>query len=189
MSGVTKHIYEHEIRDIISMWNAQLKSIQNILPQNYDESDVISLLKQYYPHEWNSVEIKYWYFKKKDRNLKKRFGKERYNMEEPIQLLSSSSKYREIMSLKRKQDYHDSFLEDEVNELKQKLWNKQRPKIEKINKKIENAKSKTQQVTPEFIDQMIGLYERKNTNQKDRMYILLELQKYYSPKIVQFFFK
>ena len=44
-------------------------------------------------------------------------------------------------------------------------------------------------MTPEFIDKMIGLYERKNTCQKDKMYILLELQKYYSPKIVQFFFK
>lgn len=189
MSGVTKHIYEHEIRDIISMWNTQLKSIQDILPQNYDESDVINLLKYYYPHEWNSVEVKYWYYHKKDRNLKKRLGRTRYNMKEPMQLLYSSSKYREIMSLKRKQDYHDNFLEDRVNELKQKLWDKRRLKIEKINKKIENAKSKTQQMTPEFIDKMIGLYERKNTSQKDKMYILLELQKYYSPKIIQFFFK
>lgn len=189
MSGVTKHIYEHEIRDIISMWNTQLKSIQDILPQNYDESDVINLLKYYYPHEWNSVEVKYWYYHKKDRNLKKCLGRTRYNMKEPMQLLYSSSKYREIMSLKRKQDYHDNFLEDRVNELKQKLWDKRRLKIEKINKKIENAKSKTQQMTPEFIDKMIGLYERKNTSQKDKMYILLELQKYYSPKIIQFFFK
>lgn len=189
MSGVTRHIYEHEIRDIISMWNTQLKSIQDILPQNYDESDVINLLKYYYPHEWNSVEVKYWYYHKKDRNLKKCLGRTRYNMKEPMQLLYSSSKYREIMSLKRKQDYHDNFLEDRVNELKQKLWDKRRLKIEKINKKIENAKSKTQQMTPEFIDKMIGLYERKNTSQKDKMYILLELQKYYSPKIIQFFFK
>ena len=189
MSGVTKHIYEHEIRDIISMWNTQLKSIQDILPQNYDESDVINLLKYYYPHEWNSVEVKYWYYHKKDRNLKKCLGRTRYNMKEPMQLLYSSSKYREIMSLKRKQDYHDNFLEDRVSELKQKLWDKRRLKIEKINKKIENAKSKTQQMTPEFIDKMIGLYERKNTSQKDKMYILLELQKYYSPKIIQFFFK
>lgn len=189
MSGVTKHIYEHEIRDIISMWNKQLKSIQDILPQNYDESDVISLLKYYYPHEWNSVDVKYWYYHEKDRNLKKRFGRTRYNMKEPMQLLYSSSKFKEIMSLKRRGDYYDNFSEDRVNELKQKIWDKRRPKIEKINKKIENAKAKTQQMTPEFIDKMIGLYERKNTCQKDKMYILLELQKYYSPKIIQFFFK
>lgn len=110
-------------------------------------------------------------------------------MKQPIQLLYSSSKFREIMSLKRREDYYDNFSEDRVNELKQKIWDKRRPKIEKINKKIENAKSKAQQMTPEFIDKMIGLYERKNTCQKDKMYILLELQKYYSPKIIQFFFK
>ncbi len=34
MSGVTKHIYEHEIRDIISMWNIQLKFIQGLLPKD-----------------------------------------------------------------------------------------------------------------------------------------------------------
>lgn len=189
MSGVTKHIYEHEIRNIISMWNTQLKFIQDILPKNYDESDVVNLLKQYYPHEWFSVEVKYWYYNKKDKNLKNRFGRTRYNMKEPTKLLYSSNKYREIMSLKRKQEYYDNFFEEEVNELKQKLWNKRQPKIEKINQKIEYAKSKTQQMTPEFIDQLIGLYERKNTSQKDKMYILLELQKYYSIKIIQFFFK
>lgn len=44
--------------------------------------------------------------------------------------------------------------------------------------------SKVQQVTPKYLDQLIGLYERKNTSQKDRLYILTELNKYYSPKIV-----
>ena len=189
MSGVTKHIYEHEIRDIIMMWNTQLKSIQNILPKNYDSLDVVELLKQYYPHEWFSVEVKYWYYNKKDKNLKKRFGRTRYNMKEPTQLLYSSRGYKEIMAPKRRDEYSDKYLEEEVNELKQKLWKKRQPKIEKINQKIEYAKSKTQQMTPEFIDQLIGLYERKNTSQKDKMYILLELQKYYSKKIIQFFFK
>ena len=189
MSGVTKHIYEHEIRDIITMWNTQLKSIQNILPKNYDRLDVVELLKQYYPHEWFSVEVKYWYYNKKDKNLKKRFGRTRYNMKEPTQLLYSSGKCKEIMDPKRREEYSDKYLEEEVNELKQKLWKKRQPKIEKINQIIEYAKSKTQQMTPEFIDQLIGLYERKNTSQKDKMYILLELQKYYSKKIIQFFFK
>lgn len=49
--------------------------------------------------------------------------------------------------------------------------------------------NKTQQVTPSFLDQLIGLYERKNTSQKDRVYILAELKKYYSETIIMFFFK
>lgn len=189
MSGVTKHIFEHEIRDVISMWSKQLKEIKNILPQSYTEEDIIDMLKEFYPHEWNSVEIKYWYYEKKDRNIKKRFGKKRYNMKRPEQLLRSVAEYKKIMSVQYQNDYADNYSEEKSEKLKSELWEKRKNKIKKIDQKIEKAKFKTQQVTPEFLDQLIGLYERKNTSQKDKMYILLELQKYYSPKIMQFFFK
>ena len=43
--------------------------------------------------------------------------------------------------------------------------------------KIEKAILKTQQVTPSYVDQLIGLYERKRTSQKDKVYILLELKR------------
>lgn len=189
MSGVTKHIFEHEIRDVISMWSKQLKEIKNILPQSYTEEDIIAMLKEFYPHEWNSVEIKYWYYEKKDRNIKKRFGKKRYNMKRPEQLLRSVAEYKKIMSVQYQNDYADNYSEEKSEKLKRELWEKRKSKIKKIDQKIEKAKFKTQQVTPEFLDQLIGLYERKNTSQKDKMYILLELQKYYSPQIMQFFFK
>lgn len=55
LPGVTKHIYDHEIRDILEMWNKQLKEISMILPQEYTEKDIISLMRKYYPHEWMSV--------------------------------------------------------------------------------------------------------------------------------------
>ncbi|MDO5041584.1 MAG: toll/interleukin-1 receptor domain-containing protein [Peptoniphilus sp.] len=189
MSGVTKHIFEHEIRDVISMWSKQLKEIKNILPQSYTEEDIIAMLKEFYPHEWNSVEIKYWYYEKKDRNIKKRFGKKRYNMKRPEQLLRSVAEYKKIMSVQYQNDYADNYSEEKSEKLKRELWEKRKNKIKKIDQKIEKAKFKTQQVTPEFLDQLIGLYERKNTSQKDKMYILLELQKYYSPQIMQFFFE
>jgi hypothetical protein len=44
-------------------------------------------------------------------------------------------------------------------------------------------------MTPEYIDVLIGLYERKNTSQKDKMYIMAELKKYYNDKVINFFFK
>lgn len=69
------------------------------------------------------------------------------------------------------------------------MWEARKCKIDRINSKIEIALSKTQQVTPLFINQLIGLYERKNTTQKDKVYILLELKKYYCEKIIQFFFR
>lgn len=189
MSGVTLHIYKHEIQDVVSMWNKQLECIQRLLPRDYTGNDIVATLKCFYPHEWHSVEIKYWYYQNKDNYLKKRFGKARYNMERPKELLNSSSMFRKLLSAEYRELYAANYSEKEANELMEELWKKRKPKIERINQKIERAKSKTQQVTPQFIDQLIGLYERKNTSQKDRMYILTELKKYYSPAIIQFFFK
>lgn len=189
MPGVTKHIFEHDIRDIMSMWSGQLKSIQGFLPQYYADIDIISMIKKFYPHEWESVEIKYWYYQRKDRDLKNRFGKARYNMKKPEALLQSHDLYRKITSTQYRTMYAANFSEEEATKTENILWKKREPKIQKIDEKIAAAKAKTQQVTPSFLDQLIGLYERKNTSQKDRMYILLELKKYYSPKIIQFFFK
>lgn len=189
MPGVTKHIYDRDIYEIILMWNKQLKNIENILPAEYTESDIVGLLKHFYPHEWESVKIKYWYYNEKDDYLKRYFGKTRYNMCPPEKLLTCSTVYRSLLSLKRRKEYADNYSEEVAKELEQKLWNKRRPKIERVDQKIERAKSKTQLMTPDFIDQLMGLYERKNTSQKDKMYILLEMKKYYSFKIMKFFFK
>jgi len=189
MSGVTKHIFEHDINDIMSMWNTQLKKIENVLPQYYTEENIIDALKHYYPHEWESVEIKYSYYQQKDKYLKKRFGRTRYNMKSPVELLRDVNHYKKLLSPTYKDAYERKFSSDCVAAAESKLWRERKSKIEKINQKIENSKSKTQQVTPAFLDQLIGLYERKTTTQKDKMYIILELQKYYSPKVIRFFFK
>ncbi len=189
MAGVTKSIYERDIIEICKMWNKQLKTIERILPQYYSKEDIIALLKQFYPHEWNSVQFKYEYYTIKDKYLKRIKGRTRYNMEMPEKLIEQSQVFKRISSVISKKAYSQSFNQAGVDQEEQLLWKKRKPKIERINTKIEKAKLKTQQVTPDFLDQLIGLYERKNTTQKDRMYILLELKKYYNSKIINFFFK
>lgn len=62
MSGVTKHIFNQEVRDILSMWDCEIKTIEPLLPKEYSSGDIITLLKEFYPHEWHSVEIKYVYY-------------------------------------------------------------------------------------------------------------------------------
>ena len=181
MPGVTKHIFNHEICDILSRLNCEIKTIEHLLPKEYSSGDIIGLLKEFYPHEWHSIEIKYVYYQTKDRHIKRKFGKNRYNMKAPEMLLILSKEYQRI--------HCDNYSEESRVLARENLWLKRKPKIEKVNQKIEKALSKTQQVTPSFIDQLIGFYERKNANQKDRRYILLELKKYYSDKIIQFFFK
>ncbi len=189
MSGVTKHIFEHELDDILSMWNTEIKSVTPLLPRKYTKADIIVLLKHYYPHEWQSVESKYKYYCTKDKYLKRRFGKSRYNMSEPELLIQRVSAFKKIFSESYKCTHWNAYSEKSRVDSSVKLWEARKSKIDRINSKIEIALSKTQQVTPSFIDQLIGLYERKNTTQKDKVYILLELKKYYCEKITQFFFK
>lgn len=189
MPGVTKHIFNHEICDILSMFNCEIKTIEPLLPKEYSNGDIIALLKEFYPHEWHSVEIKYVYYQTKDRYIERKFGKNRYNMKTPEALLMEASRCKKILSEEYRRIHSDNYSEEGRVLARENLWLKRKPKIEEINQKIEKALSKTQQVTPSFIDQLIGLYERKNTSQKDRRYILLELKKYYSDKIIQFFFK
>ena len=43
MPGVTKHIFDHEIRDILSMWTYEIKTIQPLLPKKYTKEDIIGL--------------------------------------------------------------------------------------------------------------------------------------------------
>ena len=189
MAGVTKHIFDHEIRDILSMWDTHLRCIRKVLPQTYSHEDIVDALKLYYPHEWFSVEMKYLYYTKKDKYLVNRFGKARYNMAPAEQLLQQTKQYQFLMSIDTKNQYSKDFSEESLAAERQALWAKRGSKIQAINEKIDRAKSKVQQVTPAYINQLIGLYERKNTSQKDRVYILTELKKYYSPEIIQFFYK
>ena len=189
MPGVTKHIFEHEIKDIISMWNSQIKAIQYTLPPNYTSEDILGTIQKFYPHEWNSVQFKYDYYLAKDRHLKKQLGKARYNMQKPKELFKSMGLYKKIIADNYRKNYAGSYSEETSSTIFNDLLKCRKGKIERIDRKIEQALLKTQQVTPSFIDQLIGLYERKTSVQKDRMYILLELKKYYCAQIIQFFFK
>ena len=171
------------------MWNKELSTIRDILPIHYGINDIISMLKQFYPYEWQGVEHKYQYYNKKDDFLKRHKGRTRYNMETPEVLLWKVNLVNVIMKKEYRDKYDENYSEEAVEKAIKELYEKRKKSIEKIRNKIEKAKLKTQQVTPEFLDQLIGLYERKNTSQKDRMYILLELKRYYNEKIIQFFFK
>lgn len=46
MSGVTKHIFNQEVRDILSMWDCEIKTIEPLLPKEYSSGDIITLLKE-----------------------------------------------------------------------------------------------------------------------------------------------
>lgn len=189
MAGVTKHIYEREIFEIKNMWRAQIEVVKNILPKNYSEEDIIDLLKKFYPYEWKGVEFKYQYYGIKDRHLVNRKRKIRYKMLKPEDLIKTISIFKKILTKEFKERYSNNFSNEKVERLTQELLKVRKPKIDKINNKIELSTSKTQKMTPQYLDKLMGLYERKTTTQKDKVYILLELKKYYNNKVINFFLK
>lgn len=189
MSGVTKHIYEHELQDMKKMWNKQISEITSILPKEYDEQEIVRIVKEFYPYEWEKAEIMHDYYVIKDKSIKKRLGKKRYDIPDVMIIFKSTGCYKKIMDPTFQKKYKEEF-DDETYLINRLVLKEKRiTKINRITEKIERAKSKTQQVTPDFLDQLTGLYDRKNTSQKDKVYILAELKKYYSPKIIKFFYK
>ncbi|RHF66976.1 hypothetical protein DW670_03620 [Fusobacterium mortiferum] len=189
MVGVTKRIYEHEIRDIKSMWISELKKVQEILPKVYNENDIIKLLKEFYPYEWKSVDFKYNYYKIKDKYLLNAGKKSRYKMLEPDRLIKTLPLFKKMLTKEYKEKYSKTFDEEKLRYKREEMLKNRQSKIKRVDEKIEKALSKTQRVTPIYLDKLIGLYERKRTTQKDKVYILLELKKYYSEKIINFFLK
>ncbi|WP_250578822.1 toll/interleukin-1 receptor domain-containing protein [Campylobacter jejuni] len=159
------------------------------MPKRYTKENVIDLLKKYYPHEWESVKIKYDYYTIKDRHINKHKKRTRYNMQNPTSLIKNASLFKKITNKDYQEQHYKKYDEIYKQKMENQLWNKRFPKIDRINKKINKALLKTQQMYPSFLDKLIGFYERKNTSQNDRMYILIELKKYYSNKTIQFFFK
>lgn len=189
MSGVTAHIYQRDICDIKGMWKEQLNLLIPVLPKVYDDKIIIELLRKYFPYEWEYTVQVYHYYRTKDKYIKHRFGKSRYNAKESELLIREVSTFKKILSEVFAKKHELLFSEEKYDIAVNELWQKRKHKIQKIQIKIEKALLKTQQVTPRFIDQLIGYYERKNTSQRDRLYILQELKKYYNNKVIQFFLK
>lgn len=189
MSGYTKHMYENDIFKIKNDFSKYIKSLINILPVDYDIETILSLLNEYYPYECQILNEKYEYYCKIDKKLKAVGKKIRYSMKEPRELIKQLKIMIEIMSGSYR-DRH-KFKYDENTRLKsiEILQNQRLPKINSIKNKIDKAKLKAQQVEPFYLDVLIGLYDKKNTSQKDKVYIMLELKKYYCPKVISFFKK
>ncbi|ENZ02556.1 hypothetical protein HMPREF1092_01791 [Clostridium thermobutyricum] len=189
MSGYTKHMYEMDIHQIKVEFSKYIKTLLSILPKDYDINTIISLLIEYYPYEWQILNEKYEYYCKKDKKLKSVGQKIRYSMREPIKIIQNLKITTKIMSESYRNSYKLQY--DEYIQLKniEIFQNKRLPKIKHIKDKIDKAKLKTQQVEPFYLDALIGLYDKKKTSQKDRVYIMLELKKYYCPKVISFFKK
>lgn len=189
MASYTKHMYCKDIDNIKKELSKILKTLVPVLPQNYNCDTIVQLLQEYYPLEWQLINEKYEYYSIKDKSLVRFEKKKRYSMSTPLSLLQSLDIYNRIFSKQYVDDHIASFSSETYLENVRKFTALRSPKIKSRIDKLEQAKKKAQAVEPAFLDALIGLYNRKTTSQKDRIYILLELEKYYCPKVIKFLCK
>lgn len=189
MSGYTKHMCENDVQDAKKSINNYLKSVIPLLPCTYDFELIKNLLYKYYPYEMFLIDEKHKYYFRKEKSLISKGKKSRYTFPVSDIIISYSQTYKKIFSDEYKRLHQQNFDEHRHIKSVESFSAIRDPKIKKIFEKIEKAKLKTQQVEPEFLDALMGLYDRKNTSQKDKVYIIKELQKYYCNKVINFFSK
>lgn len=189
MSGFTKHMYEKDVVEIERQLSAYVKQLSTILPLDYDFNSLVELIEEFYPYEFRVIKEKQEEYCILDRKIIKMKGKARFNMQSPLEILENIPITKNILSDAYRQKYIEEFDLEDYARKKEVIVRDRMPKIKKKKDKIDKSIAKTQQIEPQFLDKLIGLYERKNTTQMDRVYIMLELQKYYCPKIIKFFKK
>ncbi len=187
MPGKTKRKYQGELMRLNKALKRPVGRILQILPYNYSLGTIERLFKKYYYYDWLHIREMKALYDRKDKKLL-RYGKKiRYEAKDPINYLLTFPQVRN--KLKNKKKHQMNFCEETQKILIKKIESERLPKLEKIKEKREVAKEKAQQVEPLFLDALIGLYERKRTSQKDKVYIFKELEKYYCTKTIIFFQK
>lgn len=187
MSGYAKRSYEKFIVESRKDFSKYVNTISNLLPLKITAAAIISLIKEFYPYEYQVFCERCDSFSKQERSLRSIKHKSRYSIIDPDTFIIKLRASQRLLQNDYQRDYATLYDEERVKQLRSSLHKKRDPHINRIRNKVQKAKLKTQQMEPEFLDKLIGLYDRKNTSQNDRIYIMLELEKYYTPKIVRFF--
>lgn len=189
MPGYTKHEYDSFIIETKKQFRCYVKEIAVILPDKYDEEDIKKAILRYYPYEWRIIEERYKEYIRSDKKLQKMGKKARYKMQSPDRILLELPETKKLLSQKQKEEHRRQCSEGSLTLAANSFLHHRNKKIQARKVRIDRALERTQIVEPEFIDKLIGFYDRKNVSQKDRVYIMRELEKYYCPKVIRFFKK
>ncbi|MCT4673677.1 MAG: toll/interleukin-1 receptor domain-containing protein [Prolixibacteraceae bacterium] len=189
MSGFTKHQSSVFLEEQRKNFSKYIKEVVDALPQEYSFTDIMLLLNKYFPYELQLLNEGCDYYNLKDRKLLAYGKKVRHNIPKSVDILKGLNITKKILNDNYKKNYSQRFNIRKQHSVIESLNKIRFPKIERIKKKIDKAKKKVQLVEPIFLEKLIGLYDRKTTSQKDKVYILKELEKYYCPRIVAFFKK
>lgn len=163
-----------------------LNLIYDILPEDYNGEDILSLFKKFYPFEWKTICERYQTYSEKDEFLVKQGKKRRYKPLAPRKYFFSLPKVKHMLSSSQRKGHKEHFdlieREKKFDELDKKRTNQ----LNKRNIKIQQAKMNLQEVEPMFLDALIAAYHRKGNTIDDKFEILKEIQKYDCPESVRF---
>ncbi|MBR8534679.1 toll/interleukin-1 receptor domain-containing protein [Carboxylicivirga sediminis] len=189
MSGFTKHQSTVFLEEQKNKFSQYINEVINALPQEYTFETIFALIEKYFPFELQLLSEGCSYYNLKDNKLSPHGKKIRHRIPKPVEILKSLKITKRLLSFNYKKSHNKQFDKNKQQENIYKLNQTRLPKINKIKTKIETAKKKAQLVEPMFLDKLMGLYDRKTTTQKDKVYIFKELEKYYCPKTIKFFKK
>lgn len=84
MPGVTQRKYIGELMRFNKSLKRPLSLISEVLPYDYDFTDILALFKELYPFEWKTIEQRYNVYSQKDKYLKSVGKKKDINHNHPL---------------------------------------------------------------------------------------------------------
>lgn len=187
--GASKRIFESELQKILKKLNKALNDISKCLPKDYNFIVIEKLLMELYPFEYKELCDFKNYYDKKEKYLISHGKKSRFYLPSIEKLLKNMPIIRRLLRKNTRENYKQNFIEKTQQSSYFLLKDKRDKKNEKRKNKLKLAEEKMQLVEPEFLDKLMGIYNRKNTSQENRMYIFSEIEKYYCDKTINFFRK
>ncbi|QNM15798.1 toll/interleukin-1 receptor domain-containing protein [Fusobacterium hominis] len=189
MSKGAKGIFEKEFNKIIIKINKALNRIRYILPYEYNYFDIKSCLERLYFFEYKELLDFKEYYDKKNLYLLKHNKKSRYFLPSIEIILKRKTSMKKLLKLEIKKEYQVNFKEEIVQKKYIELQKERELKNKSRYENLLKAQERVQKVEPEFLDKLLGLYFRKTTTQKEKMYLFSEIEKYFCKKTINFFRK
>lgn len=189
MPGKAKRKYDGELIRFAKRLRRPLELVVETLKPGYTENDLLQAFKDYYPFEWEEICERWKIYSEKDKFLKQKKGKTRYNPLKPEEYFFSLMKVKYLLNKEFRERHKQNYSEQLRVTKAEALKLKREERIKKRQQRIEMYTEDLQQVDPGFIDALIYAYHDRHNSINDKMEIFKEIQKYDCEKSRQFFWK
>lgn len=189
MPGKAKRKYEGELIRFAKRLRRPLELVVETLKPGYTGNDFLQAFKDYYPFEWEEICQRWKVYSEKDKFLKQKKGKTRYNPLKPEEYFFSLMKVRDLLNKGFREKHKLKYNEQLRMSKAEALRLKRDGRIKKREKQIEMYTEDLQRVDPGFIDALIYAYHDRHNSTNDKMEIFKEIQKYECEKSRQFFWR